>query len=72
MSVYNGEKELKGLEQDNKMFETKIASAQFSFVEELLNKGLGDRIIDDINVKPKKVSKFKLFLKKLEQVLWRL
>ena len=72
MSVYNGEKELEGLEQDKKMFEAKISSAQFSLVEDLLNKGLGDRIMDDLNVKPKKISKFKLFLNKIEQILWRL
>ena len=72
MSVYNSKKELKGLEQDKEMFESKISSAQFSLVEELLNKGLGDRIMDDLNVKPKKISKFKLFLNKIEQILWRL
>lgn len=72
MSVYNSKKELKGLEQDKEMFESKISSAQFSLVEDLLNKGLGDRIMDDLNVKPKKISKFKLFLNKIEQILWRL
>ena len=72
MSVYNGKKELKGLEQDKEIFETKMSSAQFSLVEELLNKGLGDRIIDDLTVKPKKISKFRIFLKKFEQILWRL
>lgn len=72
MSVYNGKKELKGLEQDKEIFESKISSAQFSLVEDLLNNGLGDRIMDDLNVKPKKISKFKLFLNKIEQILWRL
>lgn len=72
MSIYNEKDELKGLEQDKEIFETKISSSQFSFVDELLYKGLGDRIINDLNTKPKKISKFKLFLTKIEQILWRL
>lgn len=72
MSVYNEERELKGLEQDKEIFESKISSAQFSLVDDLLNKGLGDRIMDDLNDKPKKISKFKVFLNKIEQILWRL
>ena len=70
--VYDEKKELRGLEQDKKLFETKVSSAQYSFVDELLNKGLGDRIVKDLNTKPKKKSKFKLFLEKIKRILWRM